>query len=240
MKKRSDYQTPFFIDNINIKNLDRAYDNEHGISTGPWPRYLVITATDKGKSLNNLSPFAIHKGVNGIAGGDVTIKRQFNGDVYLTCSKKSQSDNLLKCVLFGSVAPVVVTPHKSLNCSKGVVRNWELARTVPEELKENVPIITDVQRIVVKRNYTEIKTNTIILTCNTPKIPESLKICYLNIPVTRYVPNPIRCYKCPRFSHVTGKCKHNETCSKCLETGHKDDTFTKEYKCVLWRKTCSI
>ena len=56
-------------------------------------------------------------------------------------------------------------------------------------------MITDVQRIVVKRNNTEIKTNTLILTFNTPKIPDSLKISYLNIPVSQYVPNPIRCYK---------------------------------------------
>ena len=34
-----------------------------------------------------------HSGVKGIAGGKVSIKRQFNGDIYLTCSKKSQSDN---------------------------------------------------------------------------------------------------------------------------------------------------
>ena len=74
-----------------------------------------MTATDEGKTLSKLSPFAIHKGVKGIAGGDVTIKRQFGGDIYLTCCKKSQSDNLLKCVLFGNVAPVVVTQHKSLN-----------------------------------------------------------------------------------------------------------------------------
>ena len=44
-----------------------------------------------------------------IAGGDVTIRWQFSGNIYLTCSKQSQSDNLLKCVLFGNVAPVVVT-----------------------------------------------------------------------------------------------------------------------------------
>ena len=50
-----------------------------------------MTATDKGKSLNNLLPFAIHKGVKGIAGGYVTITRhQFNGDIFLTCGKKSQ------------------------------------------------------------------------------------------------------------------------------------------------------
>ena len=61
-----------------------------------------------------------------------------------------------------------MTPHKSLNCSKGVVRNWEPI------LKKNVPIITYVQRIVVKRTNTEIKTNTLILIFNTPKMIENL------------------------------------------------------------------
>ena len=109
---------------------------------------------------------------------DVTIKRPFSGDIYLTCSKKYQSDNLLKCVLFGSVAPVAVTPHQSLNSSKGVVRNWELARTDPDEIKENVLMITDVHRIVVKRNNLEVKTNTLILTFNTPTIPDSFFFKY--------------------------------------------------------------
>ena len=57
-----------------------------------------------------------------------------------------------------------MTPHKSPNCSKGVDRNWELAKTDPDEIKENVPMITDVHRIVVKRNNLEVKTNTLILT----------------------------------------------------------------------------
>ena len=75
-------------------------------------------------------------------------------------------------------------------------------------------MIIDVQRIVVKRDNTEIKTNTLILTFNAPKI------CYLNIPLSHYVPNPIRCYKCQRFGHVTSKCKHTEVCARCSETGH--------------------
>ena len=86
------------MDNINIKNMDILNDDEYGISNGPWPRYLVMTSIDGGKTLCKLSPFAIHKGVKGIAGGEVIIKRQFNGDIYLTCSKRSQSDNLLTCV----------------------------------------------------------------------------------------------------------------------------------------------
>ena len=51
--------------------------------------------------------------------------------------------------------------------------DWELARTNPEESKENVHIITDVHHIIVKRNNEKIKTNTKILTFNTPEIPDS-------------------------------------------------------------------
>ena len=73
------------MDTLIIKTLNGSHVDELGISNGPWPRYLVMTSTDERKTLGKLSPFAIHKGVKGIAGGDVTIKRQFNGDVYLTC-----------------------------------------------------------------------------------------------------------------------------------------------------------
>ena len=78
----------------------------------------------------------------------------------------------------------------------------------------------------------EIKTNTLILTFNTPKIPESLKVCYLNIPVSQFVPNPLRCYRCQKFGHVTSKCKHSETCARCSETGHKDKSCKKAFKCI--------
>ena len=177
----------FFMDNLTKKTLDGPFVDELRTYTGPWPRYLLITSTAGGKTLSRLSPFAIHMGVKGISGGEVTIKRQFSGDIYLICSKQSQSDNLLKCVLFVGIALVAVTAHKSLNGSKGVIRNWKLVRTKHDEIKENVPMITDVHRIVVKRNNVEIKTNTLILTFNTPQIPYYLKICYLNISVTQYV-----------------------------------------------------
>ena len=142
------------------------HNQELGISNVPRLLYLVMTATDKGKTLSKLLPFAIHKGVKGIDGVDVTIKRQFSGEIYLACNRKSQSDKFLKCVLFGNVATVVVTQHKSLNISKGVIKNWKLARTDHEEIKENIPSIIDVQRITAKRNNMELKTNTLILTYN--------------------------------------------------------------------------
>ena len=72
------------MDHILKHPLDEGLVDEPGTSTGPWAKYLIMTSSDGGKTLNTLSPSAIHKGVNGISGGDVTIKRQFNGDIYLT------------------------------------------------------------------------------------------------------------------------------------------------------------
>ena len=31
---------------------------------------------------------------------------------------------------------------------------------------------------------------------------------------------------------MTSKCKHNEVCTRCSATGHKDDTCTMTFKCV--------
>ena len=56
------------MDNLTKKALDGPFVDELGTSTGPWPRYLVMTSTDGGKILRKLSPFTIHKGVKGIAG----------------------------------------------------------------------------------------------------------------------------------------------------------------------------
>ena len=131
--------------------------------------------------------------------------------------------------MFGNIAPVVVTPHRSLNSSKGVVRNWELARTDPDEIEENIPSIVDVQRIVVKRNNMEIKTNTLILTFNTPKNPESLKVCYLNISVSQFVPNPLRCYRCSETGHKDESCKK---AFKCVNCGECHAAYNKKMQCL--------
>ena len=229
--------TTVFMDFTEQQNPRTDIDDEHGPLNDSWPRILIMSSTDEGKTLSTLSPFAIQKGVTGIAGDGVSIKRSQNGNITLTCGKKSQSENLLKCVLFGGLAPVSVTPHRTLNTCKGVIRNWELANTDVDEIKSYIPSIIDVYRIVAKRDGKEFKTNTLILTFNLPKIPSHLKVCYLNIPVLPYIPNPLRCYKCQTFGHTTNKCKKAETCARCSETGHNDKTCNNVFKCANCKET---
>ena len=220
-----------FMD-FSAKQKPLSSDNPFDGHVDSWPRILIMSTSAEGNILSTMSPFAIQKGVTGIAGDGVAIKRSQNGIITLTCGKKSQSDSLLKCVSLGGIAPVTVSPHRSLNNCKVVIRNWELANCDPEEVKRNIPNIVDIHRIVSNRDGKEIKTNTLILTFNLPKIPSSLKICYLNVPVTEYVPNPIRCYKCQTFGHTSNKCKKSEICARCSETGHYDKTCNKAFKCI--------
>ncbi len=228
----SNSKTPLVVTKRADARISCVDSDSTGSGSGCWPRYLIMSATDADKRFCSLSPFAIFKGVKGIAGDGVVMKRLFNGDVVLTCSTKSQSDNLLKCVSFGNIAPVVVTPHKFLNSSKGVIRNWELARTNPEEIKQEIPIITDVHRIVVKKNNTTVDTNTLIVTFNVPKVPENIRSGYLIIPVSPYIPKPLRCYKCQTFGHTTNKCKRDLVCARCSEKGHDDKSCQQEFKCA--------
>ena len=70
----------FFMDNLTKKTLDGPFVDELGTSTGPWPRYLVMTSTDGAKTLSKLSPFSIDKSVKGIAG----VKSLLNGSLVVT------------------------------------------------------------------------------------------------------------------------------------------------------------
>ena len=46
-----------------------------------------------------------------------------------------------------------------------------------------------------------INTPLVILTFNTPVIPENIKVGYLNIRTELYIPNPLRCTNCQKFGH---------------------------------------
>ena len=59
-----------------------------------------------------------------------------------------------------------------------------------------------------------------------------IKAGYLNIPVSPYIPNPLRCFTCQRFGHASNRCKRTVMCARCAEEGHNDQNCTQAYKCV--------
>ncbi|GFW57281.1 putative RNA-directed DNA polymerase from transposon X-element [Trichonephila clavipes] len=130
--------------------------------------------------------------------------------------------------------PVTVSPHKSLNSCRGVISEPDLLGTSDSEILEGFSDqgVTQVRRITIKKDSTIVPTKHLILTFNSPKLPNTIKAGYLNCKIRPYIPNPLRCFKCQRFGHSQTSCRGQLTCSRCASAGHASSDCTLEQKCV--------
>ena len=202
------------------------------IVSDTWPRFLVISSIDD-EALRKLSPFAIQKGLQGLAGEPKSVKKLKNGSLLVECSKESHVRNLLKSKILCNIQ-IKVTPHSSLNSSKGVVRSRDLEGVSEDEICENLSSqgVTVVKRINIRRNNEMIPTNTLILTFNKPTLPDSVKAGYLNIPVVPYIPNPLRCFNCQKFGHGQNTCRNKQTCARCGQFDHDSKSCHNDIVCT--------
>ena len=130
--------------------------------------------------------------------------------------------------------PVKVTPHRSLNSSKGVIRCLDIKDCSDEEILDNLASqnVSHLHRISVVREGVRKNTGTFIVTFNTPILPKTLKIGYLQVRVETYIPNPVRCFNCQRYGHFKTNCSRPATCEKCGQEGHSSDTCEGSPRCV--------
>ena len=56
---------------------------------------------------------------------------------------------------------------------------------------------------------------TVLLHFDSCVAPEVVRLGYLNFETQLYIPNPLRCFKCNRFGHVSANCKCNVCCTAC-------------------------
>ena len=226
------------ISSNSSKLANKRFRSDSGSSSDPeaspiWPRFLVLSSSDEGKTLAKLSPFAINKGIEGVVGTPKSIKRLRSGDLLIEVSRSTQANNLLKTKVLVDV-PVKVTPHRSLNSSKGVIRCLDIKDCSDEEILDNLASqnVSHLHRISVLREGVRKTTGTFILTFNTPTPPKTLKIGYLQVRVDTYIPNPVRCFNCQRYGHFKTSCSRPATCEKCGEEGHSGDTCEGSPRCV--------
>ena len=101
-----------------------------------------------------------------------------------------------------------VTPHSSLNTSKGIVCCPALSRVTNDEIKEGMAEqgVMDVRRITVRHDGIIKPTNTFVLTFNSPNLPTLVKIGFIQAKVDVYIPNQLQCYNCQVFGHHQNKC----------------------------------
>ena len=81
-------------------DLDSDSDDELFLMNDSWPRFILMSSASEEKPLSKLSPFAVQKGFQAIAGAFKSTKRLRDGSFLVECSRKVQAENLLKTVHF--------------------------------------------------------------------------------------------------------------------------------------------
>ncbi|GBM81078.1 hypothetical protein AVEN_126203-1 [Araneus ventricosus] len=127
-----------------------------------------------------------------------------------------------------------VSPHASLNSSKGVITCGELFNVATEEILRELQGqgVSHVRRISIRRDGQLLNTKHLILTFDSAKLPEQIKAGYMRLSVRAYIPNPLRCFKCQRFGHSKTSCRGTLTCARCAEVGHDTSECTAAENCV--------
>ena len=122
-----------------------------------------------------------------IAGVPKSIKNLRSVDILIQCAKESHEKSQLQMKTFCGLK-CSVTPHSSLNTSKGIIRCPALSRVTSD----------DVTKL----------TNTYVLTFNSPNLPTG----FMQVKVDVYIPNPLRCYHCQVFGNGENKCGRHAVC----------------------------
>nr|XP_043069358.1 uncharacterized protein LOC122322068 [Drosophila bipectinata] len=205
------------------------------------PKFMVVKRKDN-ESFRTVSPFIIQKSIDYACGGEVdSVKKTRDGTLLIKTKTHLQATKLLKLNKIANME-ILVTEHKTLNSSKGVIYSNDLRyideETILQELKPQKVI--EVKK-TMKKQTTSNNTNTnttetglIILTFESHKLPEILRIGYETVRVRDYIPLPLRCKKCLRFGHPTPICKSTDKCSNCSEEKHTTEGLhcQKDKKCL--------
>ena len=201
-----------------------------------YPRFLLMEATENKQHITKLSPFVIQKTMQSIIGTVDSIKKLKSDQLLIETNRKTISDKLLNLTEFSSLK-VKVTPHQSLNSSKGVIRCPDLSGVPEEEIKAELTSqeVSSVRRISFSKDGNRIPTNTIVLTFSNPNLPKTIKVGYLVVKVAVYIPNPLRCFDCQKFGHHETKC--NSPIWRCGKCGvdadlHNEQNCPNALKCV--------
>ena len=119
---------------------------------------------------------------------------------------------------------ITVTPHRSLNTCRGVIRCRDLRDCEDAEVLSGLASQGVIAlKHIMRRNGDQYEpSNTFILTFSSPTPPPFVRAAYMRVPVELFVPNPLRCFKCQRYGHGRSSCQRPAVCARCGSGDHED------------------
>jgi len=111
-------------------------DTDHDTSA-IFPRWLIIEAAEAEQTLSKLSPFVLGKALSAQIGTLKSVKRLYKGDIPVETDNATYSKMLLGLTQLAGVL-IKVSPHRSLNVGRGVIRSRDIASCSVEEIVEEL------------------------------------------------------------------------------------------------------
>lgn len=194
--------------------------------------YMVMRSTEADKKLTNISIFGVQKGLEGITKQIKRVSPQKSGELLILTTSKTAAASLKKAKTLGGLCNIECFEHPFLNHSKAKIYCPALKDLNEVDITEGLREQGVIESRKIKKWEDGVLVNTalLILTFNSPQIPEALKVGYLNIRTQLYIPNPLRCTVCQKFGHGKKKCadfKGIPACNTCAEILSSDDLHQK-------------
>ena len=155
-----------------------------------FPHFLMVETTNE--TPIDFSIFTIQKILQCAVGNVKSAKKLRNGTVLLEVDSKQMATRALAMTNWLNI-DIKVTPHRSLNSSRGVIRCRDFRECEDAEVLDALRSqgVTALKHIRLRKGDQTEPTNTFILTFATPTPPKFIKAAYLRIPVELFIPNPL-------------------------------------------------
>ena len=215
------------------KKDDDEYDSDSDTEDQgpkPWPRFLTMKSKT-GIPITKTNPFAIGKALKDATGKKIVAKK-LQTELLIEAADAKQASQLRAIRKVGQIE-VVVEPHRTLNTSRGVIRDEALSNMSEEDLVESLrgEGVTGVRFFTGDRNGHPFRHPTVVLTFNTPTPPKQIWAGFYWLKVRDFIPNPLRCFKCQRYGHTEARCRQQVACFRCGGE-HAGEGCKEPPKCV--------
>jgi len=209
----------------------QATESIHVSEDESFPHFLVVEATDS--TPIKYSIFTIQKILQCAVGNVKSAKKLRSGAVLVEVNSKPMAKRAMSMTTWVDTA-IKVSPHRSLNSSRGVIRCRDFRDCDDHEVMDALRSqgVIDVKHIQAKKDNVLQPTNTFILTFSSPSPPKLIKAAYMRISVELFVPNPLRCYQCQKFGHGKNSCQRPALCAQCGGRDHQESDCHADPHCV--------
>lgn len=198
-----------------------------------------IRGEGDGPALKIFNPLTVARCITSVCGKVAEVTQLRTGGLLVRCLSQDQVRKLLAVRAFPSpkpnCPPIPVIPSIALSgntvCGK-IYAPW--LRGIPlEELLEELKSqgVFQIRKLLHDRARSHVSLYVLNFVGTT--IPTEVKIGYSICKVDQFVPSPMRCYKCYRFSHSSTTCRSVPVCGRCGQKGHfKENCSTPETELV--------